>query len=187
MLSPNFNPFPILETPRLLLREYAYNDAEILFEMRTNEEVMRYIDRQRPSNLQDIRNFISAFTEDCRAGKNIAWVIALKEQPDCMIGSIGYWRSDLTNHRAEVGYMLQPNFWRKGIISEALNKVIDFGFEHINLHTIQANINPKNDASRQLLLKQGFVKEAYFREDYYFNGEFLDSEIYGLINPQHTK
>jgi len=187
MLSPDFNPFPVLETPRLLLREHNYIDAEILFTMRTDENIMRYIDRQRPKDIQDIRNFISAFTEDCRAGKSIAWVIALKEQPDFMIGSIGYWRSDLANHRAEVGYMLQPDFWRRGIISEALEHVIDFGFEQINLHTIQANINPGNEASRQMLLKHGFLKEAYFREDYYFNGKFLDSEIYGLINPQHKK
>jgi ribosomal-protein-alanine N-acetyltransferase len=55
----------------------------------------------------------------------------------------------------------------------------------MNLHTIKANINTGNDASRQMLLKHGFLKEALFRQDYYFNGKFLDSEIYGLINPNH--
>ena len=77
--------------------------------------------------------------------------------------------------------MLHSNFWRKGIISEALKAVICFGFDEIKLHFIGANINSAN-RSRQILLKHGFEKEAYFKEDYYFQGKFLDSEIYGLIN-----
>ncbi|MNL39613.1 ribosomal-protein-S5-alanine N-acetyltransferase [compost metagenome] len=77
--------------------------------------------------------------------------------------------------------MLHPDHWRKGILSEGLSAVVDFGFNAIGLHSICANINPGNEASRQLLIKHGFVKEAYFKEDYYFEGKFLDSEIYGLL------
>ncbi|MES2446488.1 MAG: GNAT family protein [Bacteroidota bacterium] len=61
-------------------------------------------------------------------------------------------------------------------------EVIHFAFREMKLHSISANINPGNDASRQILLKHGFEKEAYFKEDYYFQGKFLDSEVYGLIN-----
>lgn len=67
--------------------------------------------------------------------------------------------------------------------TERLMAVLEFGFLKLNLHTVSATINPLNNASRQLLLRHGFVKEAYFRQDYYFKGEFLDSEVYGLINP----
>ncbi|MBB2146090.1 GNAT family N-acetyltransferase [Pedobacter sp. LMG 31464] len=181
MLTLNFPSFPVLETERLLLREHALTDADTLFAMRTNENVMRFIDRERPKTTQDIETFISTFNEGFKQGQHLAWVIALKENPAQMIGSIGYWRTNLANYRAEIGYMLHPNYWRKGIISEALNKTIAFGFSEMKLHTIQANINPGNDASRQILLKHGFVKEAYFKEDYYFNGQFLDSEIYSLL------
>lgn len=181
MLELKFPTFPILETERLILREHAITDANDLFNMRTNEEVMRYIDRERPQTIQDIETFINTFNDDFKQGKHIAWVMTLKESPNVMIGSIGYWRTNLANHRAEIGYMLLPEYWRKGFVSEALAKTIAFGFEQIQLHSIQANINPGNDASRQILLKHGFVKEAYFREDYYFNGKFLDSEIYSLL------
>ncbi|MFA6277029.1 MAG: GNAT family N-acetyltransferase [Pedobacter sp.] len=181
MLQLNFPSFPVLETERLLLREHALADADTLFAMRTNENVMRFIDRERPKTIQDIETFISTFNEGFKQGQHLAWVIALKENPNQMIGSIGYWRTNLANYRAEIGYMLHPNYWRKGIISEALNKTIAFGFNEMKLHTIQANINPGNDASRQILVKHGFVKEAYFKEDYYFNGKFLDSEIYSLL------
>lgn len=72
------------------------------------------------------------------------------------------------------------------VINEALPEVIGFGFNQLNLHSICANINPGNNASRQLLIKHGFVKEAYFKEDYYFNGRFLDSEIYGILKSACT-
>ncbi|RZK20636.1 MAG: N-acetyltransferase [Pedobacter sp.] len=185
MLTLNFTKFPNLETERLILREHALSDAETLFAMRTNETVMKYIDRERPKDLLEIKTFITTFNEGFENGDNLAWVIALKENPNHMIGSIGYWRTDFANHRAEIGYMLHPDYWRKGIISEALTKTIAFGFKDMNLHTIKANINVENDASRQMLIKHGFVKEAHFKEDYYFRGQFLDSEIYGLLNPNH--
>lgn len=94
MLILNFTKFPILVTERLILREHSLSDAEILFAMRTNEMVMEYIDRERPQNLLEIKTFITAFNEGFENGDNLAWVIALKENPNQMIGSIGYWRTD---------------------------------------------------------------------------------------------
>lgn len=183
MLTLIFKQFPKLTTDRLVLREHSMADASALFQLRTTDEVMHFIHRERPKNLQDIENFITSFNEGYVEGKHLAWVIALKENPDHMIGSIGYWRTDLPNHRAEIGYMLHPEYWRKGIVSEALQATIDFGFREIKLHTISANIDPENDASRQILLKHGFIKEAHFKEDHYFNGKFLDSEVYSLLTP----
>jgi len=185
MLSLNFTKFPVLETKRLILREHDLADAEALFAMRTNETVMKYIDRERPEDIFEIKDFISRFRNAYENGDNLAWVIALKDKPKQMIGSIGYWRTDFANHRAEIGYMLHPDYWRQGIISEALKRTVDFGFNDVNLHTISANINVENNASRQMLIKHGFVKEAHFKQNYYFRGQFLDSEIYGLLNPNH--
>lgn len=185
MLTLNFTKFPILETERLILREHDLADAEAVFDMRTNETVMKYIYRERPKDLLEIKTFLTAFNKGFENGDNLAWVIALKDNPKKMIGSVGYWRTDYANHRAEIGYMLHPDYWRKGIVSEALAKTIAFGFENMNLHSICANVSPKNDASRQMLIKHGFYKEASFKDNYYFGGQFLDSEIYGLLNPNH--
>jgi len=180
MLQLNFTSFPVLETERLILRANA--DAKELFGLRSNKDVMRYIDRENPKNIKETEAKIRLMHDGFSNKTLITWVIALKENPNEMIGEIGYYRTDLANHRAEVGYMLHPNLWRKGIISEALNKVISFGFAEMKLHSISANINPGNNASRQILLKHAFEKEAYFKEDYYFQGKFLDSEIYSLLS-----
>jgi ribosomal-protein-alanine N-acetyltransferase len=187
MLTLNFNEFPVITTERLLLREHIMADVPKLFNLRRNAEVMQFIHRERPKTYQDIETLISSLNDGFKQGQLIAWVIALKENPNQMIGSIGYWRTDLANHRAEIGYMLHPDYWRKGIVSEALKATIGFGFEEIKLHSILANVSPANEASKQILLRHGFMKEAYFKEDHYFNGEFLDSEIYGLLKQTATE
>ncbi|MEJ7556870.1 MAG: GNAT family N-acetyltransferase [Pedobacter sp.] len=174
-----------MESDRLILREHTLNDAEAWFKLRHNPDVMRYIDRDSPTNLAEVEGYLDSLISGFEQGESMGWVIALKEDPTQMIGNIVFWRLDFANYRAEIGYLLDPVHWRKGLLSEALKVVITFAFEEMKLHSIEANINPENEASKKLLLKHGFVKEAYFRENYYYSGRFLDSEIYSLVH--HAK
>lgn len=99
-----------------------------------------------------------------------------------IIGTIGYWRMQKEHYRVEIGYILYNGYQGKGIVDEALKALIKYGFQTMQLHSIEANVNPANAASMKLLEKNGFVKEAYFKENYYYNGKFLDSVIYSLVN-----
>lgn len=182
MLKLRFTVFPNLETDRLILREHTLEDARTWFELRHNPDVMRYIDRDSPKDIEEVEGYINGLISGFEQGESMGWAIALKDNPAQMIGNIVFWRMDFPNYRAEIGYLIDPKYWRKGIVSEALTAIIAFAFEEMKLHSIEANINPGNEASRKLLLKHGFVKEAYFKEDYFFNGKFLDSEIYSLIS-----
>ena len=156
-------------------------DAQVLFEMRSNPTLMKYIDRPIPRSINDIHDLIEKMLQMKRNGDGISWGIYKKENPELNIGNIGFFRIIAEHYRAEIGYMLQEEEQQKGIMFEAIQALIKFGFEKMNLHSIEANINPANTASRMLLQKAGFVKEAYFRENYFFNGQFIDSEIYSLI------
>ena len=69
----------------------------------------------------------------------------------------------------------------KGIATEALERVMKYGFNEMNLHSMEAVIDPRNRASEKVLLKNGFEKEGHFKENTFFNGEFLDSVIYSKI------
>jgi len=182
MLKLSFTIFPVLETDRLILREHTLADAKTWFALRHNPDVMRYIDRDSPKDIEEVEDYIKGLIAGFEQGESMGWAIALKDSPQQMIGNIVFWRMDFPNYRAEIGYLIDPAYWRKGLVSEALTAIIAFAFEEMKLHSIEANINPLNEASRKLLMKQGFVKEAYFREDYYFNGKFLDSEIYSLVS-----
>jgi ribosomal-protein-alanine N-acetyltransferase len=78
--------------------------------------------------------------------------------------------------------MLHPDYHRQGIMQEAIETLIEYGFGKMLLHSIYANIHPDNNASRSILLKNSFVKEAHFREDFYYDGKFLDTVVFGLLN-----
>ena len=181
MLCPNFSPFPEIRTERLLLRRMTTNDAEEILYLRSNDDVMKYIDRERTKTIEDAKSFLDKIETSLNSNNGIMWGITLKETPGELIGNIGYWRLIKEHYRAEVGYMLHPSFWKKGIMKEALLRVIDFAFDEMNLHSIEANINPGNTASATLLESTGFIKEAYFKEDFFFNGAFHDTIIYSRL------
>lgn len=181
MLCPNFSPFPEIQTERLLLRRMTTNDAAEILYLRSSEDVMKYIDRERTKSIEDAKLFLDKIDVSVKTNNGIMWGITLKEEPGKLIGNIGYWRLIKEHYRAEVGYMLHPSYWKKGIMKEALLRVIDFGFDKMNLHSIEANINPGNAASAMLLESTGFIKEAYFKEDYFFNGAFHDTIIYSRL------
>jgi ribosomal-protein-alanine N-acetyltransferase len=104
---------------------------------------------------------------------------------DELIGTIGLFNFKKEHHRCEIGYLLNPAFHRQGIMNEAIKEVLRFGFEKLQLHSIEAVIDPKNIASVSILEKNNFVKEAYFKEDFYYEGKFLDSEIYSLLTSSY--
>lgn len=182
MLELIFSPFPQIETDRLLLRQIIKADAAELLSLRSSEKVMQFIDKERSKTILEAEELIQRIENDLNNTDGITWCISLKEKPETLIGTIGFWRIIKQHYRAEIGYMIHPGYWGKGFMKEAVQTVIDFGFSNIKLHSIEAHINPGNAASAALLETMGFVREAYFKEDFFFCGKFLDSAIYSLLN-----
>lgn len=182
MLTFQFTPFPELRTARLHLRALRETDAPALLPLRSEPEVMRYLDREPDASEEDSLTVIRSVAADAAAGTGITWAIVHPET-DQLLGTIGFWRTVPAHHRAEVGYVLHPGQWRQGLMGEALAAVLQYGFQTLQLHSVEANVNPSNTASIQLLEKHGFVREALFHEDYYFRGRFLNSAIYSLLTP----
>src|SRR6218665_175530 len=183
MLTIEFGTFPILRTKRLVLRQLVPADAPDLFRLRAHEGTNLYLDRDVPKSVEEMEKMIATITETYNKNEGITWAITLGNE-NKLIGTAGFWRIDKTNHRAEIGYMLHPDHWQKGIITEALKAVLDHGFREIKFHSVEANLNPDNEASRKTIEKQGFVKEAHFKDNYYHNGIFFDSLIYSKIAPK---
>jgi [ribosomal protein S5]-alanine N-acetyltransferase len=183
MLLPIFTPFPELRTDRLLLRQMTLVDAPGVQKLRSNEDVMKYINRPLTRTIEEAEIWVNIIIAAVEKNDGITWCICLKEKPSEHVGSIGLWRIDKENHRAEIGYMLEPSLQGKGIMYEALQKVIEYGFREIKLHSIEGQIDPRNTASAALLKKAGFVQEAYFKENYYLNGGFADTAVYSILTP----
>lgn len=181
MLSFNFNQFPVLETERLLLKAISMDFVDEIFQQRSKKEVMQYIARPLLISKIEAQDLVKNYEFLFEQRITISWALVRKEDFR-MIGTVGFPRVNKENHRGEVGYSLDPDYWYKGYMSEALKKVLAFGFEELNFHSIEAIIHPDNKSSSNLVLKHGFVKEAYFKQYTYFEGEFLDVEIYSLLS-----
>ncbi len=181
MLQLNFQPFPTIQTERLLLRAVLKKDAAAMFGLRSNTEVLRYIGKAPMKSLSEAKKLIETILNNQFENDAIMWAIALKENPGQKIGNICYWRIDKPHFRAELGYILHPAHWNKGIMNEAIKPVIDYGFNSMKLHSIEANIDPGNSASEALLKKNGFIKEGHIRENYFFDGKFLDTVIFSRL------
>jgi ribosomal-protein-alanine N-acetyltransferase len=182
MLELNFNPFPVLTTERLVLRQMNEGDAQEMFFLRSDERVMKYLDRKPAQSVDEALAFIKMINTAIANNESINWAITLKGDSR-IIGDICFWRIDGPNYRAEVGYRLHPEQHGKGIMNEALMAILDYGFNVMKLHSVEANTNPENQASIKLLERNGFVREGYFKENYFFDGKFLDSAVYSLVKP----
>lgn len=182
MLHPEFYPFPVLNSQRLLLRKLERSDAAQILQMRSNADIMQYISRPLMHTEAEAIALIELTLQNLEQNNGITWAIALKEKPDMLIGTIGFWRLIKEHYRAEIGYMLMPEYAGKGLATEAINESIQYAFGPLELHSIEANIDPANKASEAVLRKCGFVQEAYFKENFFFDGRFLDSAIFSLIN-----
>jgi ribosomal-protein-alanine N-acetyltransferase len=182
MLVLNFHPFPQLFTKRLILRRMIDEDANDLFVLRSDKNVMKYIDRPLAHTADDALQLIKKIQDSLSTNDGITWGICLQNN-STLIGTIGYWRIVKGHYRAEIGYLISPQHQGKGLMQEAITEILRFGFEEMKLHSVEANVNPENAASIKLLERNRFVKEAYFKENYYSNGRFLDSAIYSLLAP----
>ena len=184
MLEITFTSFPTLQTPRLLLREIMPSDAEALFRMRSDERVMRYLGRPMQTEVSEAAQLIDNIRHNFAENEALTWAISLQDN-STLIGTIGFWKMHKAHHRTEIGYALNADYWGRGIMDEAMTAAIEYCFKVLNFHSIEANTAPENVASGRILEKHGFVQEAYFRENFYFEGQFLDSRIYSKINPWH--
>lgn len=181
MKTFSFLPFTILESERLLLRQITPEDAQEVLELRGNPENMKYIPRPLLKNKEEALDYINMIQEKIESNEAINWAVTLK--PDNkLLGVIGHYRIKWEHYRSEIGYMLLPEAHGKGIATEAINLLVDYGFNIMKMHSLEAVIDPENVASAKVLEKNGFVKEAHFLENEFFDGKFLDSVVYSKLN-----
>lgn len=156
-LTLDFTAFPELHTDRLTLRRADATDIQQLYRWRSDEQTMKYISRPVATSPDEIAEFLRLTDENIASNEMINWKITIKGDPN-MIGTIGFYYIKPEHYRTEIGYMLLPEFQGKGYVTEAIAAVVD----------------PENIASCAVLEKCGFVKEAYFKENEFYNGKFRD-------------
>ena len=189
MLSLQLTPLPTLTTARLILRELRIEDALDLFTMRSDPEVMRFVHRLRAESIDDAIAFITRAQDGQFANITAQWAITLKKDEagsgtGTCIGVIGPWRIEPEHHRGELGYTLAREHWGQGLMSEAVAAVADYSFGVLGFHSLEAWTDSRNAASIRVLEKNGFIREAYFKENILWEGDFVDSVVFGRLAPK---
>lgn len=178
-----FTYFPTLSTNRLLLRQIVPGDAEELFAIRSDEETMRFFGHEPYESLDETKDLIRQVEELYVKKEAIRWGITFQGE-DRLIGACTFFRFDEGFHRAETGCELNRTFWGKGIMTEAMAAVLNFGFNELGLHRVEAIIDIANERSKGLLLKLGFTYEGNLRQRFPFRGHFEDEHFFGLLKDE---
>lgn len=178
-----FDTFPILESRRLVLRQFRDEDADAIFALRSNDRVGQFIARQPAKTMDEAMEVIAKIYKTYAEKVSISWATEIKSTGQ-LAGGFGLYRFDHDNHRAEIGGEMLPAYWGQRLAIEAVGTVIQFGFEVIGLHSIEARIWPENKSVVSLLRHFGFVEEGHFKEALYFNGAYRDWALYSLLAPK---
>lgn len=175
-----FDSFPVLRTPRLELREIQMEDARRIYDMRSNQRVNQFIARPQMQGLEAAEELTAKTIKAFQDKQGIGWAGILREGAD-IIGTCGFNRVDLLNHRLEIGGEMATEYWGKGIALEAVQAILDFGLNRLGAHAIEARIYPTNRGAAHILERLGFVKEAHFRDRIWFQNRYQDLAVYTLF------
>lgn len=174
-----------LETQRLHLKSIDYDDSEFMYKEFSTQAVNTFLFDAEPISSPDEANeWIDLFTQEEPRDQH-RWIIIMKDTKE-KIGTCGFHCWNRCDGSVEIGYDLQPAFWRKGYASEALHEIINFAKNVMKVNTIIAHIAENNVASINTALKMGFYKtnDTYFEK---FHGKKYLHYVYRIDFAEMTK
>lgn len=177
--------FPSLETERLLLRKVNLRDLEDLYEYCSIEEVSKYVTWETHQSISDSKAFLDIILEQYDQDKALFWGIESKED-NKLIGTIDFVALKPIHKIGEIGYVLSPEYWGQGMMSEAAKAVISFGFEKLGLVRIQARCFIENTGSEGVMKKIGMSYEGTMRKGMYAKGKHRDVKLYSIVKEETT-
>ncbi|QTM99186.1 GNAT family N-acetyltransferase [Sediminibacillus dalangtanensis] len=175
--------FPELETERLHLVEIKKQHASSFFDIMSNDQVTRYYGMNSLVNMEQAEEMIYSLHETYKSGRGIRWGLIVKDS-NRFIGTAGLNNLSTYSKKAEIGYEINPDFWRMGYTTEAINKIMQYSFEKLGLYRLGAVTFPQNHASNQLLRKLGFMEEGTLRGYLYQHKQSHDALIFSLLQPE---
>lgn len=181
---PQLKPIT-LTTERLTLRWMTNNDVDAQYALFSDPAITRYWSSPAWTDIAQARAYVEKTIAEYKDSSGLRFAVVLQATGE-MIGSVKLYDFDDANRRCAVGYALQQSYWGKGFVSEAMTAVLRHAFEEFNMNRIEADVDPRNDASAKVLERQGFVKEGFLRERWIVNNEICDTAFYGLLRRDWT-
>lgn len=171
-------PTPIIATSRLILRPLAPPDTADLFAIFSDPLAVRYWSSAPWQRLSEAEQAIDQAIACYRDQSALRFGVQFEGR---LIGTVNMHQFFPQNRRCELGYALHSAYWGRGLASEALTAALDHGFRELALNRVEADIDPRNDASARLLERLGFRREGFMPERWMVHGEVADTAFYGLL------
>ncbi|HWT14711.1 MAG TPA: GNAT family N-acetyltransferase [Patescibacteria group bacterium] len=182
----DLSALPVLDSERLHLRPIREDDLPDLFAVFADPDVMRYWTKPPMRDVEEARSYLAGIERHFAARTAFKWAITRKGN-DRLIGTTSLFRLDGPHNTGEIGYALGSAHWGNGYAAEAVHRTCRFGFDELHLRRIEADIDPRNHASIQVIEKAGFQREGVLRERYIYNDEIQDVVYYGLLAREFTR
>ena len=175
-----FSHLPELTTPRLTLRRMMVADTEDMYEYASRPDVTKYLAWLPHPDRQYTREYLQYLGNRYAAGMFYDWAVVY--EPDCkMVGTCGFTAFNCASDSAEVGYVLNPEYWGKGIATEALTRVLQYAFRELKLHRVEAKYIEGNERSRRVMEKVGMTFEGIMREGMLIKGSYVNVGICSIL------
>ena len=171
---------PTITTERLRLRSLSPSDVPALAAIFGDSEVCRFWSHAALTDA-DAAQALYDHIVKCFAERSLfQWGIAERDS-DAVVGTCTLAALSSEHRRAELGFALARASWGRGLIAEALPALLGFAFETLDLHRLEADVDPRNHRSIRAIERLGFKREGYLPERYHVNGEVQDAVLYGLL------
>ncbi len=170
-VSALFSNMPKLESSRLFFRAIKRSDLDDIYEYSSNPKTSQYLLWSPHQSISTTKEFIEIVLSKYKSGDYNDWAIVYKKTGK-MIGTCGFTRIDQDNRLVEIGYVLNPDFWGKGLATEAVERVLEFAFEVMNVNRVEAKFMFGNEASLKVMKKVGMTFEGYQRDAIFAKGKF---------------
>jgi ribosomal-protein-alanine N-acetyltransferase len=181
----DFATFPILTTERLSLRALRPNDAEALMALYSDPQVLRFLNLAPTDSAEKALGLINWFNDLFEQQIGVQWAFTQSGE-DRLIGTGGAYGWDRDNRRVDIGYHILPALWGRGYATEAARAVVQWCFDHLDVHRVQADCTEGNIASERVMLKCGFTHEGTWRESCWEHGRFVNIKQFGLLRREWT-
>lgn len=173
--------FPTFETKRLKLVHIDHQYDQAFFDIMSDASVTKHYGMDSLQSTDQATKIIDSFQSTYEKKQGMRWGIIWKET-NTFIGTIGLNNLTTKSKRAEIGYELHPNYWRKGIATEAIEAVLNYSFKDLGLFRMGAVTFPDNVSSNNLLEKVGFKKEGILRGYLYQNNQSHDAYVFSMLS-----
>ncbi|MCI8497658.1 MAG: GNAT family N-acetyltransferase [Clostridiales bacterium] len=177
----------VIETERLILRPFVYEDNEAMLENWAADEQVQsmYCEPVYPTKAA-VRELLYKYISSYKKDDYYRWAVLSKENNRC-IGQIAFFLVDSGNRFAEIEYCIGSAFQCRGFATEAAKAVIRFGFETVHFHKIQICHMSTNAASKRVIEKCGFHFEGTLRDYFFINGGCVDRLYYSMLESEYEK